>query len=110
MSGGGFALPNLWKCGLMPLTPTLSHREREKYTSTHRAPDKVALMERRGARRNARHGLGGAGGIHQHKAGVVLRFRPHALAFVIQRQHVAGGNTERAGERLLVRADVELSV
>ena len=67
-------------------------------------------MERRGARGDARHGFGGTGGVHQHKAGVILRFRPHAFAFVVQRQHVAGRNSQRAGERLLVRADVELGV
>ena len=67
-------------------------------------------MERRGTRGDARHRLGGTGGVHQHKAGVVLRFWPHALAFVVQRQHVAGGDAQRARKRLLVRANIELCV
>ena len=63
--------------------PALSPWERERGTSAHGAPDEVALVEGGGTRRNARHRFGGAGGIHQHKAGLVLSFRPYPLAFII---------------------------
>ncbi|MBN4693134.1 hypothetical protein H3246_23225, partial [Escherichia coli] len=36
---------------------------------------------------DTRHRLGGTGGVHQHKAGVILRFWPYTLAFFIQRQY-----------------------
>ncbi len=59
-------------------------------SSAYCAPDEVAVMEGGGTRGDARHGLGGTGGIHQHKAGGILGFRPYPLAVVVQRQHVAG--------------------
>ena len=67
-------------------------------------------MERRGSRGNARNGFCRAGGVHQHKTRGILRFRPHAFAFVVQWQYVAGGNAQRAGQRLLVRTDLELRI
>ncbi|MGF6187358.1 hypothetical protein QF003_003248 [Leclercia adecarboxylata] len=59
-------------------------------SSAYCAPDEVAVMEGGGTRGDARHGLGGTGGIYQHKAGGILGFRPYPLAVVVQRQHVAG--------------------
>ncbi|ELC74761.1 hypothetical protein A1YS_00776 [Escherichia coli KTE141] len=76
--------------GLKSLTV---HRCRHiKCISTcHTSPHQLPFMERRRSRRNTRHRLGGTGGVHQHKTGVILRFRPHTLAFFIQRQYIASG-------------------
>ena len=63
-----------------------------KFVSTcHTPPHQLPFMERCGSRRNTLHRLGGTGGVHQHKAGVILRFGPRALAFVVERQYIASG-------------------
>ena len=83
-----FRLPH--SLGLKSLT---IHRcRRFKCASNcHTPPHQLPFMERCGSRRDTRHRLGGTGGVHQHKAGVILRFWPYTLAFFIQRQYIASG-------------------
>jgi hypothetical protein len=71
---------------------TIHRCRRFKCASTcHTPPHQLPFMERCGSRRDTRHRLGGTGGVHQHKAGVILRFWPYTLAFFIQRQYIASG-------------------